>query len=52
MQKGCILLFDEYMGYINWQENEYKAWQEYVKKNKIKYTYKAFGERQAIIEIL
>jgi hypothetical protein len=52
MQKGCILLFDEYMGCINWQENEYKAWQEYVKKNKIKYTYKAFGERQAIIEIL
>ena len=52
MQKGCILLFDEYMGYINWQENEYKAWQEYVKKNKIKYKYKAFGERQAIIEIL
>jgi hypothetical protein len=52
MQKGCILLFDEYMGCINWQENEYKAWKEYVKKHKIKYTYKAFGERQAIIEIL
>tara|TARA_E500000318_G_scaffold101655_1_gene105292 strand:+ start:4514 stop:5176 length:663 start_codon:yes stop_codon:yes gene_type:complete len=50
--KGCIILFDEYMGYINWQENEYKAWQEYVKKHKIKYKYVAFGERQALIEII
>lgn len=50
--KGCIILFDEYMGYINWQENEYKAWQEYVKKHKIKYKYVAFGERQAVIEII
>jgi len=50
--KGCIILFDEYMGYINWQENEYKAWQEYVKNHKIKYKYVAFGERQAVIEII
>ena len=49
---GAIILFDEYMGYINWQNNEFKAWQEYVKCNKIKYRYIAFGERQAIVQIL
>ncbi len=52
LQKGCILLFDEYIGYINWQGNEYKAWQEYVKKHKIKYKYVAFGDRQAVIKII
>jgi len=52
LQKKCIIIFDEYFGYIGWEENEFKAWKEYVKKNKIKYRYIAFGEKQAIIEIL
>ena len=52
LQKGCILLFDEYLGYINWENNEFKAWQEYVKINKINYKYLGFGERQAVIEII
>jgi len=49
---NSIILFDEYFGYINWKNNEFKAWQEYVKKNKIKYKYIAFGEKQAIIKII
>jgi|TARA_E500000318_G_scaffold73273_1_gene67891 hypothetical protein len=52
LQKGTIVLFDEYMGYTGWRENEFKAWQEYVNKNKIKYKYIAFGEEQALIKIL
>jgi hypothetical protein len=52
LKKGCIILFDEYHGYINWENNEFKAWKEYVKKNKIKYRYIAFGEKQAVIEII
>jgi hypothetical protein len=52
LQKGCIILFDEYFGYINWENNEFKAWQEYVKNNGIKYEYLAFGERQTIIQII
>lgn len=52
LQKGCIIIFDEYFGYIGWKENEFKAWQEYVNKNKIKYKYIAFAEKQAVIEIL
>lgn len=52
LQKGCIIIFDEYFGYIGWKENEFKAWQEYVNKNQIKYKYIAFGEKQAVIEII
>jgi hypothetical protein len=49
---NSIILFDEYMGYINWKNHEFKAWQEYVKDNKINYKYIAFGDRQAIIKII
>jgi hypothetical protein len=49
---NSIILFDEYMGYINWKNHEFKAWQEYVKENKINYKYIAFGDRQAIIKII
>jgi hypothetical protein len=49
---NSIILFDEYLGYINWKNHEFKAWQEYVKKNNIKYKYIAFGCRQAVIQIL
>jgi hypothetical protein len=49
---NSIILFDEYLGYINWKNHEFKAWQEYVKKNNIKYKYIAFGIKQAIIQII
>jgi hypothetical protein len=49
---NSIILFDEYMGYINWKNHEFKAWQEYVKDNKVNYKYIAFGNRQAIIKII
>lgn len=52
LEKGCIIIFNEYFGYINWENNEFKAWKEYVKKNKIKYKYVAFGGKAAVIEII
>lgn len=52
LQKGCIVVFDEYFGYIGWKYGEFKAWQEYVHKNKIKYEYIAFGAKTAILKIL
>jgi len=48
LQKGCIVLIGDYLGYIGWKVNQFKAWQEY----KIKYKYLAFGEKQAIIEVI
>lgn len=36
---GTVIVFDEYINYPGWQLDEFKAWQEFVKANKIKYEY-------------
>jgi len=36
---GTVIVFDEYINYPGWQLDEFKAWQEYVKKHNIKYEY-------------
>lgn len=50
--KGSIITFDEYYGYPNWENGEYKAWQSVCKKNGIKYKYIAFADMQVAVEIL
>lgn len=36
---GTVIVFDEYINYPGWQQDEFKAWYEFVAKNKIKYEY-------------
>lgn len=36
---GTVIVFDEYINYPGWQQDEFKAWHEFVTKNKIKYEY-------------
>lgn len=36
---GTVIVFDEYINYPGWELDEFKAWQEFVKANKIKYEY-------------
>lgn len=43
---GTVIIFDEYFGYNNWRMHEFKAWQEFVSKNNIKYTYLAINHLQ------
>jgi len=43
IKKGTIIVFDEYFNYRNWQEHEFKAFQEYVMGKNIKYDYLAFN---------
>ena len=50
LQKGSIILFDEFYGYPNWQLYEYKAFTEEFNPNEYKYI--AFSTRQVAIEIL
>ena len=52
IKPGVLILFDEYVGYPNWQNGEYLAWQEFVKQHGIKYCYKGFSIQQALIEII
>lgn len=51
LQEGTLILFDEYFGYINWRNHEFKAWQEFVKKYDIDYEYIAINHLQVLIKI-
>jgi len=39
---GTVIVFDEYFNYPNWQQHEYKAFQEFVTVNGIQYDYLGF----------
>jgi predicted O-methyltransferase YrrM len=52
INKGTIIVFDEYFNYPGWSNGEYKAFQEFVKENNIKYrylTYNNLNEQVALI---
>ena len=52
IKSGCIIIFDEYFGYIGWKLGEYKAWQEFVAARRISYEYIAFSEIQAAVRVI
>ncbi|RZD41083.1 MAG: methyltransferase [Thaumarchaeota archaeon] len=43
IKSGTIIVFDEYFNYRNWQQHEFKAFQEFVEQTKIEYEYLAFN---------
>jgi hypothetical protein len=43
IQDGTIILFDEYFNCPNWEEHEYKAFQEFIQKNNYSYEYLAYN---------
>ena len=51
---GTILLFDEYFCYSTWQDNEYKAFQEFIARSAYSYKYIAFSlfTGQVAVQIL
>ena len=54
LQPGAIVLFDEYYNFPRWQQHEYKAFQEFVGKNGIKYEYIGYSVtgQQVAVRIL
>lgn len=48
---GAILCFDEYIGYETWQQDEHRAFQEYVVRTGRHYRYLAFSfmSKQAVV---
>ncbi len=48
IKAGTIIIFDEYFNYPNWQQHEFKAFQEFVKKYDVKYEYLVFGEKYRV----
>jgi len=39
---GTVIVFDEYFNFPGWQQDEFRAWQEFVKNHKVKYEYLGF----------
>jgi len=54
LQPGAIVLFDEYYNFPRWQQHEYKAFQEFVGKNGVKYEYIGYSVtgQQVAVRIL
>ena len=48
---GSVILFDEYFNYPNWEQHEFKAFQEFVAAFAVKYTYLGFARQQVAVRI-
>jgi hypothetical protein len=48
---GTVLLFDEYFGYRGWRREEWKAWQEFIKANRIEYEYIAYSNAEVAVRV-
>ena len=48
---GSVILFDEYFNYPNWEQHEFRAFQEFVNESSVKYTYLAFARQQVAVRI-
>jgi hypothetical protein len=51
LMPGTVILFDEYFNYPNWEEHEFKAFQEFVTEHRVKYTYLVFARQQVAVRI-
>lgn len=51
ISSGQIILFDDWYGYVGFEEGEYKAWHEFSRAHNIKYTWIAYTEAQAALRI-
>jgi hypothetical protein len=52
MTGGTVILFDEYFNYANWEQHQFKAFQEFVREHDIKYVYLGFARQQVAVRIM
>ena len=48
---GTIIVFDEYFNYPNWQEHEFRAFQELVARRHMEYQYLGYARFQVSVKI-
>src|SRR6478752_6337602 len=48
---GTVILFDEYFNFPNWEQHEYKAFQEFVARHGVTYTYLGFARQQVAVRV-
>lgn len=49
---GTVIVFDEYFNYPNWQQHEFRAFQEFVRDCSIRYEYIAYCSRGYSVGVL
>ena len=49
---GTVIVFDEYFNYPNWQQHEFRAFQEFVRDCDIHYEYIAYCSRGYSVGVL
>ena len=52
INRGTLIIFDEYHGYPGWKFGEYKAFQDFIKKNGKTYNYIGISNRQCSVVII
>lgn len=48
---GTVIVFDEYINYPGWQQDEFRAWQEHCAKYGIKYQYIGYVSRHQKVAV-
>lgn len=48
---GTVIVFDDYFNYPNWQEGEFKAFHELLKKSRLRYEYLGYAITQVAVRI-
>jgi hypothetical protein len=46
-----VIVFDEYFNYPNWQEHEFRAFQELVEECRVRYQYLGYARFQVAVKI-
>jgi predicted O-methyltransferase YrrM len=46
IRPGCVIVFDEYLGYPGWQQHEYKAFREFLEEYRVDYRYLYYNENE------
>jgi hypothetical protein len=51
---GTVIVFDEYFNYPGWENNEYKAFQEFISNNNLRYRYITYNylHEQVAVKII
>lgn len=52
LKSGDLILFDELIGYPNWQRGEYMALTEAASENELNFMFRGFSNQQALLEIV
>lgn len=48
---GTVIVFDEYFNHVNWRDNEFQAFQEFVQARGVTYRYLCWSYQQAAVII-